>query len=297
MIPSRTRPLGGFPLPAGYTRLEYLETIIGDDHINTGIIPGGKILSAEVDASILEAGTDVAFLLGSVTSISSDEFRIGLFQGKNRVKLNSSAATGSTFDTSRKSYYINRPQGSGVGAEVLLSAAPVAIAEANNRPVYLFRSNAAPYPNGVNGNDRSRKRIYGCKIWDGATVVRNYLPAVDETGAPCMYDTVSRRAFYNSGTGDFIYPSTTATYSLRRVLPDWGKLTETGLRRLYHAPAGYKGDAYDYAMENGYKPIVEEPAPEVGYWAPVWHETEDSIQLEWVEAEPPADEELSTFEA
>ena len=205
MIPSRTRPLGGFPLPAGYTRLEYLETIIGDDHINTGIIPGGKILSAEVDASILEAVTDVAFLLGSVTSISSDEFRRGVFNGKKRVKLNSSAVSGSTFDASRKIYYINRPQGSGVGAEVLLSAAPVAIADSNNRPVYLFRSNAAPYPNGINGNDRSRKRIYGCKIWDGATVVRNYLPALDPAGRPCMFDTVSRKPFYNAGSGEFLY--------------------------------------------------------------------------------------------
>lgn len=124
------------------------------------------------------------------------------------------------------------------------------------------------------------------------------IPALDATGAPCMFDTVSRKPFYNSGTGDFVTPQSGArTYSLRGrcVLPDWGKLTENGLRRLYHAPAGYKGDAYDYALEHGYKPIVESEHPEVGYWVPVWHETEDSIQLEWVETEPPA-EELSTIE-
>ena len=112
-----------------------------------------------------------------------------------------------------------------------------------------------------------------------------------------MFDTVSRTAFYNSGTGDFVTPQSGATtYSLqgRRELPDWGKLTPTGLRRLYHAPAWYKGDAYDYALENGYKPIVEEPAPEEGYWVPVWHETEEEIVLEWVETEPPAEEELLT---
>ena len=134
----------------------------------------------------------------------------------------------------------------------------------------------------------------GCKIYyfeatDGV-VHRKMLPCLDETGAPCMYDTVSKTPFYNSGTDDFLYPSESTTYALRRVLPDWGKLTERGLRRLYHAPANYKGEMYDYAIENGYKPIVEEPAPEDGYWSPRWTETEDEIVLEWVETEPPSDE-------
>ena len=119
------------------------------------------------------------------------------------------------------------------------------------------------------------------------------VPALDETGAPCMWDTVGRKAFYNIGAGDFVTPQSGArTYSLRgrRVLPDWGKLTPTGLRRLYHAPANYKGELYDYALENGYKPIVEEPAPDEGYWAPQWRETPDSIELTWGASEPPADE-------
>ena len=108
-----------------------------------------------------------------------------------------------------------------------------------------------------------------------------------------MFDKVNRKAYYNEGSGDFLYPTESTTYSLRRVLPDWGKLTERGLRRLYHAPANYKGELYDYAMENGYKPIVEEPAPEEGYWSPRWTETADEIVLEWVEAEPPMDEPLT----
>jgi hypothetical protein len=105
-----------------------------------------------------------------------------------------------------------------------------------------------------------------------------------------MYDTVGKKAYYNQGGYDFTYPTESTTYSLRRVLPDWGKLTEHGLRRLYHAPANYQGELYDYAMENGYKPIVEPEQPEEGYWAPRWTETEDEIVLEWVETEPPMDE-------
>jgi hypothetical protein len=133
-------------------------------------------------------------------------------------------------------------------------------------------------------------RCFSAKIWDGDTPHRMFVPCLDETGAPCMYDVVKKQPFYNSSTDDFLYPTESTTYSLRRVIPDWGKLTERGLRRLYHAPAGYAGELYDYALENGYKPIVEPEKPETGYWAPRWTETEDEIILEWVETEPPMDE-------
>jgi hypothetical protein len=130
-------------------------------------------------------------------------------------------------------------------------------------------------------------RLYNVKISEGSDVVRDFVPALDSTGAPCMFDLVSRKPFYNVGTGDFLYPTESTTYSLRRVLPDWGKLTEHGLRRLYRVPEGYKGELIDYAEQNGYKPIVESEMPEEGYWTPVWHDREDCIELEWVETEEP----------
>ena len=139
-------------------------------------------------------------------------------------------------------------------------------------------------------------RIYQCAITKNGKYLFRGLPCLDSTGTPCMYDTVSKRPFYNLGTGDFIYPTESTTYALRRVLPDWGKLTEHGLRRLYHAPANYQGELYDYALENGYKPIVEPEMPEEGYWSPRWTETEDEIVLEWVETEPPMDEPLTETE-
>lgn len=102
-----------------------------------------------------------------------------------------------------------------------------------------------------------------------------------------MYDIVSKTPFYNQGTDDFIYPTDSTTYSLRRVLPDWGKLTEHGLKRLYHTPADYTGELINYAMENGYKRIVETEQPAEGYWTPQWRETEEEIILDWIETEAP----------
>lgn len=136
-------------------------------------------------------------------------------------------------------------------------------------------------------------RIYQVQISQGNVVVHSFVPCLDPTGAPCMYDTVSKQPFYNLGAGDFIYPTETTTYSLRRPLPDWGKLTKNGLRRLYHAPASYKGELIDYALENGFKPIIEPEIPEEGYWTPQWSETEEEIILGWVETEPPSTEDFN----
>ena len=106
-----------------------------------------------------------------------------------------------------------------------------------------------------------------------------------------MYDTVTGEPFYNTGSGDFIYPgkeSEATTYSLRNRM--YAQYTEHGIRRLYHVPKGYNGSKDEYAEANGYKILVETPMPAEGYWVPVWHDREDSIELEWEETESPAEE-------
>jgi hypothetical protein len=140
-------------------------------------------------------------------------------------------------------------------------------------------------------NQNIKAKLYFAEFTKNNMLVRNMIPALDPTGAPCLYDLIEKKAYYNAGTGDFIYPSEATTYSLRRVLPDWGKLTERGLKRLYHAPEGYTGELIDYALENGYKPIIEPEMPAEGYWTPQWRETEDEIVLDWIETEAPEMEE------
>ena len=43
-------------------------------------------------------------------------------------------------------------------------------------------------------------------MWYENNVMKyNFIPALDITGKPCLYDTVSKKAFYNQGTGEFLY--------------------------------------------------------------------------------------------
>lgn len=135
-----------------------------------------------------------------------------------------------------------------------------------------------------------RKKYF--KFWFNNKLTRDLVPALDQTGTPCMFDKVSRKNFYNAGTGDFLYPTTSTTYSLRRPQAEYAKMTDTGVRRLYHTPKGYEGTLEDYAIQNGFKHLIETESPneEGKYYSFKWVETDDTLTTEWFEVEPPQEE-------
>jgi|GEM_PF-2416835 len=66
-------------------------------------------------------------------------------------------------------------------------------------PLYLFGA----YNGGI--VERGTFRLYGCKIWLEGALVRDFVPALDESSRPCLFDLVSQTPFYNSGTGEFLH--------------------------------------------------------------------------------------------
>lgn len=134
---------------------------------------------------------------------------------------------------------------------------------------------------------------YHIRISRAGIPQRNFIPALDPIGAPCLFDTVTRTPYYCDGSQDFLCPGNEeepTTYSLRRPIT-YGQLTENGLRRLYHVPVNYKGTKEEYAAKFGFKPIAETDCPEEGKYVSQWKENENEIILEWIEIENP--EELS----
>lgn len=69
-----------------------------------------------------------------------------------------------------------------------------------NYPLWLFENDnvGAPQQRGQN------MKLYGCKIWDGNTLVRNFIPVLDDNNTACMYEQVEGKIYYNAGTGIFI---------------------------------------------------------------------------------------------
>lgn len=136
----------------------------------------------------------------------------------------------------------------------------------------------------------ARERLYWCKLSALEQLKRHYIPSLDPTGTPCLYDMVTRKPFYNSGTSDFIYP-TDAAPAVSADLDEkfYAKLTEHGIRRLYHVPKGCTMSKDEYAARNGFKELVEPPMPQEGYWTPEWRETDTQLICDWIETEPPTE--------
>jgi len=87
-------------------------------------------------------------------------------------------------------------------------------------------------------NDRqwyAKARLYSCKIWDGSTLVRDFVPAVDN-GTPGLYDRVTDAFYTNSGTSEFLYPKWIMTDD-GLVNPDMPPIAETCIAEPY--PAQY----------------------------------------------------------
>lgn len=207
--------------------------------------------------------------------------------------------------------------------------------------IYLFGANIKRSDGSFATDTGSVVRIPYFNATDDLTEIR-MVPALDNTGTPCMFDLISRTPFRNDGTGDFVigietqqqldnllnsFPNYTgqaienmqinlaealqtpenearlaeamaqnstmpAMLSLdgEFVAPKfYAQLTEHGIRRLYHVPKGYTGTMDEYAAENGFKELIEPPAPLEGYWTPVWRETETQLICDWVETEPPTE--------
>ena len=66
--------------------------------------------------------------------------------------------------------------------------------------LYLFaqNNNGTLFRRGVG-------RVYKCKLWINNILVRDFIPVLDLSGRPALYDQVSGQLFYNQGSGEFTY--------------------------------------------------------------------------------------------
>lgn len=68
--------------------------------------------------------------------------------------------------------------------------------------IHLFKSNM----NGFSGTRLWKGRIYRAKISEGTEIVRDFVPCLNPSGKPCMYDIINGVEYINQGTeADFTY--------------------------------------------------------------------------------------------
>ena len=66
-------------------------------------------------------------------------------------------------------------------------------------PIYIFVDNRGGTPTYF-----TKYKLKYLKFWDRGTIVRDFIPALDKNGTPCLFDRVEAKFYYNKGTGNFI---------------------------------------------------------------------------------------------
>lgn len=71
--------------------------------------------------------------------------------------------------------------------------------KAMSKPFFIFARNDI---NGIAFNWVGK--VFSTQATHQETIKRDYVPSLDNQGVPCLFDKVSRKPFYNSGSGQFI---------------------------------------------------------------------------------------------
>ena len=207
-------------LPSGYKRVEYLEST-GTQYIDTGYIPQKNSIMKYDFKSNKTKTEGFTTLFGCQKSIYEERIYI-LFGTSNNVQinlLNSSYtgyfslnndgtfklnAVGTFFTNDRTTYVINQlDEIISIGSNTWnFSDEYLDFIPTKNTIMLLTRNN-----NGVpdNTNEYSKGYSYGFEVLEESEQKMNLIPCLDSDNKPCMYDTVSKKTFYNSGTGEFLY--------------------------------------------------------------------------------------------
>lgn len=181
-------------------QLDHIEST-GTQYIDTGIV-GTENTSIETGFEFTTK--DVQYLFGSCVSYSRNTYSFSLNPSVGnlyRVFIGASTSTvgnvGEVFSTKtlvNNAYFsINQVR---LDDEVydFTSVTPFK----TPTPLYLFsRSN-----NGT-ADFFAKAKVKFFRIYDNGILVQYLIPVFDEDLTPCMYDLVSKKYFYNQGTGSF----------------------------------------------------------------------------------------------
>ena len=176
-------------LPAGYRRCNYLEST-GTQTINTGLTPvyGDEI---NVLAYRTSNANSMFYASGTLTVTSApNELYCRYFTSTDKGAI---PIPLEKFPDDKQYHHIMLSRDGFYVDGNFVKELPGERAKAST--LIIFRGTSAL------GKIRI-KRFYITR--DGAYTL-NLIPALDRNGTPCMYDTVSKKTFYNERTSDFLY--------------------------------------------------------------------------------------------
>lgn len=182
-----------------YTVINYIQST-GTQYIDTGYYPLLNTMDISVDFSPM-GGT---YLFGSSCSISGVYRRYGFYwanQASFRVLWSSSQydISGITFPVDSRR--ILRANARVISVDGVVKATYAAYATRLTQSLTLGATVWVATQGVVS---YGKAKFYGCKIDEGSFHF-DFVPRLDALGVPCMLDLMSGQAYYNAGTGSFLY--------------------------------------------------------------------------------------------
>lgn len=166
---------GGVSLPAGYTKIEYLESD-GNSYIDTGFKPNNN---TRVVFEGYNNSTSSIWIFGAWKAKNDKMFAAAALNTYNicygtEIWANATMPVGPiSIDINKNAYTYNGV--SGTLSEQTFSC---------DYSMYLFHINAA----GTVSTGSFNGRIYSVKIYDNGTLVRDFIPAMNASGEAGLYD-------------------------------------------------------------------------------------------------------------
>lgn len=192
-------------IPDGYTEIEYLEST-GTQYIDTGFKPN-QDSGFIIDYYANSTQQPRVFMIAQDIGSSSYGFGIVLGRGANIAVYNGKRLPANYWQcndfsgTGRYTINVNKTAAvikDSTGTRVTYTFPTDTFQLEYN--LYLFTLN--------NGRtiieNTSSVRIYSCKLYDNGTLVRDFVPCLDNYNVPCLYDLVGEQTYYNAGTGEFV---------------------------------------------------------------------------------------------
>lgn len=168
---------GGVSLPAGYTKIEYLESD-GNNYIDTGFKPN-QDTRVVMDVHLLSTTTGDGYPMAfGVYTDNSNQLASFWHTGKWQVWFGNYASTTSSPNIERVKIDLSKDQY--IVGDVSL---PVSSASfTSNRTLYLLAMNQG------DAYYVSQARLYSCQIYDNGALVRDFIPAMNASGEAGLYD-------------------------------------------------------------------------------------------------------------
>ena len=195
-------------LPSGYTEVEYIASS-GTQYIDTGVVPKSTtrlvcdfrfpaVPSARVRCGWGSAGSQEALWFGNTADFSDFATSVSATYVQTQP--------GVAVDTERHVFDLARGSlkfdGHEYSTEATLGDTALTGKDTagNLKTMYLFTLHQGWNPPvGPCGS----MELYSCKIYDGAALVRDFVPAINSSNVAGLYDRVTGNFFTNQGTGSF----------------------------------------------------------------------------------------------